>query len=215
MGTIGFILLLAAICALSLFSQWKSRKARKSEEPRARVRSEAWALVGALTSTVVGVVGLFVVENTVLFIVLIVVGVANIGVSFSRAIWLWRAWKSERTLGNLSGYESVAVVTSILSVLAMSLIGGGTICLAATAHNFDVEGRELDAPDIQETYIDPDVLPAGAYPQYILRNPGLRGTEVVGVEFLGKMMPVVAPGAHKIELKEGGADIRLFGFRSA
>ncbi|MCJ7857683.1 hypothetical protein [Corynebacterium kalidii] len=97
-------------------------------------------------------------------------------------------------------YEKWSLWLGALTFLA-------TTAIAYAAYTFDVEGRERDAPDIREAYIDPDVLPTGAYPQYILRNPGLRGTEVVGVEFLGKMMPVVAPGAHKIELKEGGADI--------
>lgn len=104
-------------------------------------------------------------------------------------------------------YEKWSLWLGVLTLLATIGVGVVAAMIALLAYSFDVEGRELDAPDIRETYIDPEVLPAGAYPQYILRNPGLRGTEVVGVEFLGKMMPVVAPGAHKIELKEGGADI--------
>jgi hypothetical protein len=95
-GTVLFMLLLVVLTGFSLFSQWRSRSAGASQHPRDRRCAEAWSLVGALSATVVGLMALFVVDNTVLFIALVGVGVLNVWVSATYALRLWRTREAGR-----------------------------------------------------------------------------------------------------------------------
>jgi hypothetical protein len=98
------------------------------------------------------------------------------------------------------------LVTALVGVGTL-LVGIGSIMVADRDYTFNVEERELSAPDIRETYIGPGSLPEGESPRYLLRNVGGQGTEVLGAYYRGQFMPVISPAGAKLEIAAGGGDV--------